>query len=99
MRLTIDLDRCSRSKLENHLTLLRMLFPGRKIEYRRSASGRGYHIVVHNAGSEEEVMRFRKFLGDDPLRLHIDRFRGNCGCETQVLFTLKKEGRAGEWKT
>jgi uncharacterized membrane protein len=76
-----------------------MLFPGKKIEYRRSSGGRGFHIVVHNAGSEEEVIRFRNFLGDDSLRLYIDRFRGNCGCETQVLFTQKRKGEAGEWRS
>lgn len=90
MRLTLDLDRCSRKRLNGVIRLLHMVFPNRRVVARRSPSGRGYHAIVYNTGLPPDELRdFRRWLGDDSFRRLFDRHRENAGIETQILFSSK----------
>ena len=95
MRLTLDLDNCGKRRLRGIIKLLEFLFPGKHIKVWRSASGKGYHVVVYMASKNyEEIHTIRKFLGDDPVRLAIDVVRNEHGVETQILFSEKRGEKA-----
>lgn len=90
MRLTLDLDRCSRKRLIGVIKLLHLIFPTCRVVARRSPGGRGYHVIAYKTGlPPEEIKNFRRWLGDDPLRRLFDRHRGDVGIETQILFSSK----------
>lgn len=95
LQLTIDADRCGKRKERGILGILKLLFPGRRIEVSISSSGRGRHFVVHNASDNwDEISRYRRMLGDDRLRLEIDKIRKTCRANTQVLYTQKRRRMA-----
>lgn len=104
MRLTLDIDSESRSRLEGTLGLMALLFKGKTVWFRRSASKKGYHVLV--SGIEEanyrlsfnELLSLRRVLGDDHVRIAYDAHRFKLGLPTQVLFDYKPyRGHAGPW--
>ena len=95
MRLTLDIDEPSCFHLLMSYYNLWYITKKRP-EIRRSASGKGFHIKVHNMSlSEEKINEIRELLGDDETRLKIDRIK--VLEPKQVLFTKKKGVIASEW--
>ena len=72
----------------------------RTIQYRRSASGHGWHARVPLYGRfwKQQLLLWRQIAGDDPMRVLIDLER-SVGIDT--LWDEKHDGRrwkhAGEW--
>lgn len=102
MRLTLDIDNKSKRNLEQKIAVLYRLF-GLRVWFRKSASGKGYHLAVYGVPSEfydhnfKLLCRIRANLGDDKRRVAWDRDRYDKGIPTQVLFD-KKQGRdADPW--
>ena len=103
MRLTLDYDYINEKRLEKKINLLRVLFPGRRIYKRTSASGNGYHVKVHGVcKSMRENLHLRYWLGDDYKRICMDAERVQIGFCSNVLFTKKSTfgevTKATKWK-
>jgi len=103
MRLTLDLDGMkkhwrrgfSNRKLNGKIRLVKLLFPDKGVEARVSSGGKGFHIIVHDAGDDfYELLRMRKWLGDDIRRVMMDEARFKKNMQTQVLFWKKGERTA-----
>jgi hypothetical protein len=63
---------------------------------RRSASGRGWHLKAHGLKIDfEKCLLLRAFLGDDEVRVSLDRER--LAKPKQVLWTVKNGMPATEW--
>jgi hypothetical protein len=92
LRLTLDLDRCSKRRAEGVWRLLRHLFPENRIQERISPGGKGRHFIVWGAsGDWREIQQLRRWLGDDIRRIAVDEFvRHHADVQTQVLFTEKR---------
>ena len=98
MRVSLDFDRTSPWECMMKLCLLKRMFPGKRIEYRRSPSWNGYHVVVYDAcDTWEESIEYRKKLWDDPMRIEIDEERHKSGICAQVLCDSKGTQFAGKW--
>lgn len=86
-RITADLD------TKNPIIILWSLFKAIRIQpseiYLKPSNSRGYHLVVwiNREVSKKELIKLRKYLGDDPKRIAIDLKRKN---PKQYLF-YKKE--------
>lgn len=90
-----DRDNASRRNAFLKARLLKALFPKNRVELRQSASGRGFHIIVYGLKkSFNEIMQWRRWFGDDPIRMYYDAKRRKQGVPTQVLFTIKRDKRA-----
>lgn len=73
LRLIIDIDRRKRKWAVRKLGLIKRAFPCHRVEFERSASGRGYHIIVYQAASSfEEMIVMREWFGDDSRRIFFD---------------------------
>ena len=91
----MDRDNASRRNAFSKALLLKALFPKNRVEVRKSASGKGFHIIVYGLKkSFKEIMCWRKWFGDDPIRMYFDRQRRKQGIPTQVLFTSKGDKHA-----
>lgn len=88
LRITVDID--NKANLEYSLKQGYKLLKRRPDVIRESPNKRGYHLIWYNVNcSEEEMFKFRKLIGDDPVRIKLDKkvklnFK-------QVLFTKKKK--------
>jgi hypothetical protein len=95
--ITLDYDDVGAARLMRRLALFAMF--ARRVEWRRSASGRGYHVRVYDRRRHcfDELLRMRLFMGDDPARVILDRVRHKAGVLDSVLFTEKAGRVAGPW--
>lgn len=71
----------------------------RKVEIIRSPSGHGFHVYIH---LNKEIkystqFKYRKMLGDCPVRLMLSKRDLKKGFDPDVMFTHKKI--KGEWRT
>tara|TARA_B100001971_G_C18221818_1_gene557705 strand:- start:1140 stop:1460 length:321 start_codon:yes stop_codon:yes gene_type:complete len=59
---------------------------------------RGYHLIVYgDDGDLERERSLREIFGDDPMRIHIDRYKNEIGSHNlNVLWTIKKGYRVKE---
>jgi hypothetical protein len=72
MRVTVDLDKCGYLRLLMTYFNARYL-TGREPEIRRSASGRGYHLIVRGLRTTwDGCFVLRRLLGDDGTRVLFD---------------------------
>jgi hypothetical protein len=101
MRITIDLDGVLPLTLANALRVhsvvanLAAHYEPRSAAWRRSASGRGVHIVAWCDGIQD-AEEARRILGDDHARIDMDMRRP--ASMRQTLWTIKRGRRAGEWR-
>lgn len=98
MMMTLDLDTKSRRLALNKARLLKSLY-SKPTYIRRSASGKGFHVKVHEIAKYSLKLRLllRYWLGDDKRRVLYDVYRGERGICTDVLFTVKGDRYASEW--
>ena len=88
MRVTIDLD--SKSRIKLYWSVFKGILLCRKFPdvIRNSSGGRGYHIIWRGLNiSEEQMFKYREWIGDDPNRLYLDRSSNRV---KQILFTKKE---------
>jgi len=89
MRVTIDLDDKRWWKVMWTIfkgCLITKKFPD---EVRKSATGKGYHIIWRDLDIDEiRMFRYRKIIGDDKNRIKLDLVSRKR--VSQVLFTKKK---------
>lgn len=105
MRITLDLDNVTEDVAKGKAILLKIAFPGCRVRYRRSSSGKGSHIELFGADvNEKEMYNIRYLIGDHDKRIAIDASRhieGNIRLPQQVLFDFKivdgEIKRAGKW--
>lgn len=95
--ITLDYDDVGEARFMRRVALFARVF--QRVEYRRSASGRGYHVRIFDGRrhSFEAVLAMRRVLGDDPARVILDRVRHKAGVLDSVLFTEKAGRVAGPW--
>jgi len=89
MRWTLDLDDATEETLGETFGKVREMFGNEtEIRYRVSGSGKGYHVEWYSVfdGECPDKYRIRESLGDDPLRIQIDKKRENSGLDTNILF-------------
>lgn len=90
MRLTLDLDCISFPKMLRKLRLLVAMYPQHRFSVRRSAGGRGYHIIVYDLDMTfADMLTLRRWLGDDIRRILLDYRRHQAGIFHSVLFSKK----------
>lgn len=89
--LGIDLDSNNRYQLYKAYYNARYMFPDKKIEVYRSASGRGFHIKIMDfTGSFEEDLMFRRMFGDCVGRLI-------CSELSKRDFLARWKKKSGKW--
>lgn len=95
--ITLDYDDVNQSRFFRRLDLFARVFE--RVEYRRSASGRGFHVRLtdRRRHSFKGILDIRRVLGDDPARVILDRARHPAGILDSVLFTQKGDKVAGPW--
>lgn len=99
MRLTLDFDNLEENDIRKILKYLRLNYPKNIIKYRKSASKKGYHIVVYGAfHNHKNLLLARYQLCDDDLRRKIDVDRIQKGMCYNILFTKKNGKKAGKWR-
>jgi len=98
MRSSLDWDKISVGECMARLGLLKRIFPEKRIEYRRSPSWNGYHVVVYDAcDTWKKSIEYRKKFWDDPMRIQIDEERHKSGICANVLCDTKGTQFAGRW--
>ena len=71
---------------------LQHIFPGKPMRVRRSATGKGFHVIVYGTKvTREQNLALRELLGDDPAHIKIDRetLEGQVHKPFQLLWTNK----------
>lgn len=92
MRVTIDLDYDDPEYAKGLLERLRQMFGNAYIRKTR----RGYHLKSYTSLGLDEALEVRKMLGDDPVRVRLDRMR--LKKPKQILWTWKEGFKNGEWR-
>lgn len=86
MRVSIDIDNKNPLKLGS--TIIKGIFLCRRFPKKIRITRRGFHIVWRGLNIDEKTMyRYRRLLGDDPVRIDLDR--SSSKRLKQVLFKEK----------
>jgi len=90
-RITIDIDGENRNestlKMLKTYFNLKYVFPDARI--RVDLTRKGYHIVAFSPKiRQENVIEYRKMLGDDPIRIMLDENRDDI--TSNILWSVKK---------
>lgn len=86
MRVTVDIDDNSVSKML--FCLVKGIILCKKFPYKVRKTEKGWHLIWKGLKiSDEESLRYRKMLGDDPNRIKLDEESTRI---KQVLFTEKQ---------
>lgn len=95
-RLTIDLDSGANLELRAQKAYYALERHAADVEVRISSSGSGLHLIGYfdERLSDEQKERWRRHLGDDPKRVHLDAQRASAGHMTQVMWTKKGSAEA-----
>lgn len=86
MRVSIDID--DKNPLKLMFTLIKGIFICKRLPKKIRITRRGFHIVWRGLNIDENTMyRYRRLIGDDPVRIDLDR----CSSKRlkQVLFKEK----------
>lgn len=99
-RVSVDLDKPSRLHILQTWHNAARMFPGALLRGRISSGGKGVHITADlpDPIPYEAMISARRYLGDDPKRIHYDDVRPDAK-PSQILFDLKRGRRAGAWTT
>lgn len=92
MRVTLDWDNISQKRFTKRMAVIRMLFREKLIKWKKSQSGKGYHVEIYGVTgfNDEYILNMRKWLCDDIRRIEYDRERGKHGVICNVLFDVKR---------
>ena len=87
MRCTVDCD----FKVDAVSMLIKMIDETQQVpEIWLSPRGKGFHFISYGLDcSFEDTLKMRERIGDDHLRIKIDRARADTGKPLQVLWTKK----------
>lgn len=89
MRVTVDLDSWWFTDLQKTIIKAEQIGLGFPHKIRKSPTKRGYHLIWYGLNlSEDDTIKIREILNDDPIRVKLDKERPNK--PKQVLFTKKK---------
>jgi hypothetical protein len=94
-RLTIDIDSKDASwGLQAQKAYYELKRHAAEVDVRVSSSGEGIHLCAFfdERLTDAQKERWRRHLGDDARRIHLDTQRRSAGHMTQVLWTHKGNG-------
>jgi hypothetical protein len=92
MRLTLDWDNISVKRFRKRMAVISMLFRENAIKWKRSHSGKGYHVEVYGVHglNKEYIYNMRRWLSDDIRRINYDIDRDSKAVICNVLFDKKR---------